>query len=121
MSAINNVVAGTNYTPAATLNCLPSKNLTVQVSNGAVFYQLFLSFDNTQIGANPVIHGPHSAYYNKPGDSITGAGMAPSTEERLLLPGFWNFDQTDFGEAWCLGVQFRSASSTTPGTVTASN
>ena len=112
MSAINNVLTSNGYTPAATLNCPPSDSLTVQIGNAGVYYQLLL---------NPVGDGPSAAYYNRPGDSLTGSGTGQATEERALLPGYWNFDTTDFRGEKCVGIQFRSLATGLPATVSASN
>lgn len=120
MSAINNVTTSDGYTPAATLNCPPTRSLTVQVSNAAVYYQLLLSYGQPVTDPRGIA-GPHSAYYNRPGDSLTGASVAGSTEEIMLLPGFWTFGENDFGDAWCVGIQLRSFASGNPAQVSASD
>ncbi|MGA2655841.1 MAG: hypothetical protein ABSF18_07715 [Gammaproteobacteria bacterium] len=117
MSAINNVATAAGYTPAATLNCPPSEGLTVQILNAAVYYQLLLTPGPTPDREK----GNHTAYFNKPGDSLTGFGSGIATEERQLLPGYWLFDRTDFQGNYCIGIQFRSVSSTNPAQVSASN
>lgn len=118
MASLNNATTQNGYTPAASLACSPSRNITVQVNNAGVYYQLFASLDGPGVDATIARHGPHTAYYNKPGDSITGPnGIA--TEERFLQPGYWSFDNTDFGEGWCVGIQFRSAVANIPAQVTA--
>jgi hypothetical protein len=115
MSAINNVSTANGYTPAATLNCPPSDSLTVQVGGAGVFYQLLLTPISNER------EGPSAAYYNRPGDSLTGSGTGIATEERTLLPGYWLFDTTDFRGEKCVGVQFRSMASGSPAIVSASN
>jgi hypothetical protein len=117
MPSINNVVTSAGYTPAATLTCLPSGSLTVQVNNAGIYYQLLLSLGIAQ--ETSALHGASTAYYNRPGDSLN-AGTQVTTDERFLGPGFWHFDQKDFGEALCVGVQMRSSSPANPATVSAS-
>jgi hypothetical protein len=100
MSAINLVSTSDTYTMAATLTCPPSDALTVQVTNAMVYYQLF------------IVHGSSPGI---PGDS------AVYDIEKILTPGFWNFDSTDFYGGRCTGIQFRSATPGTPAVVSASN
>jgi hypothetical protein len=114
MSAINNVSTANGYTAAATLNCPPSDSLTVQVGNAGVYYQLLLNPTGER-------DGHAAAYYNRPGDSLTGSGAGQATEERTLLPGYWLFDSIDFRGEKCVGVQFRNLATNTPAVVSASN
>jgi hypothetical protein len=117
MPSINNVVTSAGYTPAATLTCLPSGSLTVQVNNAGIIYQLLLTLGTPQ--ESSALHGASTAYYNRPGDSLT-PGSQVTTDERFLAPGFWHFDQKDFGEALCVGIQLRSAVAANPAVISAS-
>lgn len=99
MPAFNNVVIGDNFSDSVgTLYCSNSKTITVQVFNANVLYQLAIG----RVGVSSL------------------RGGEAWTEERLLAPGFWNFDESDFYGGVAHSIRFRNAVAGTPGTVSAS-
>jgi hypothetical protein len=110
VAAINNVETGNEYTTAAILSCPPTENLTVQVNNAAVFYQLSIVNAGRQA----------KAAFSLPGDSLVG-GAHIWTDERLLQPGFWNFSGSDTYGGQIIGIRFRSFLKGKPARVSASN
>lgn len=97
--SINNIAVPNAYSDTTgTLYCPNSKNLTVQVFNANVYYQLALGTAGVS--------------------SMRGGEVW--TPETLLSPALWNFRESDFYGGVCHSIRFRNAVSGTIATVTAS-